>query len=413
MGSEAGVGWHRVVEAARHFDTWVICEREEFENDILRYLREHGDLPNLHFRFVPRLAVAPFLERRAKPLYYVAYNLWHRRALRVARGLHEEVHFDLVHQLTMCGFREPGYVWKLGVPFVWGPVGGTQNYPWRLLLHAGAGALLKEGLRNIANALQFRLSQRVSRAARRAAVLLAANSVGTRDFRRIHGVTAVRELDVGTGRARNSRRCRGRVDGPLRLLWSGAIGHHRALHLLLRALASLPDGCKWELKVLGSGPLETSLKRLARRLDVNAGIRWMGLLPHDQAMSEHEEADVFVFTSCRDTCGAQVLEALSRGLPVICLDHQGVGDVVTDRCGVKVPVASHRRVVAGLRDAIATLAGDRSSLVALSSGAVERAADFLWERKGERMAAAYRRALGLVTVDVEQALSCRAEREAG
>jgi hypothetical protein len=28
--------------------------------------------------------------------------------------------------LNMIGYREPGYLWKLNVPFVWGPMGGTN-----------------------------------------------------------------------------------------------------------------------------------------------------------------------------------------------------------------------------------------------------------------------------------------------
>jgi len=392
-GSEAGVGWHRVVESAKYFDTCVICEKDEFEDDIRRYLRKHGEIPTLHFHFIPRLPFAQFAERRLRPLYYLAYNLWQRSAYRLACRLHRELHFDLVHQLTMCGFREPGYLWKMDMPFVWGPVGGTQNYPWRLLPAAGIGAVLKEGLRNVANALQFRLSPRVGRAARRTAVLLAANSVGRQDFLSVHKVAAERELDVGAKSLVNPAGRHDEPDSPLRLLWSGTLDHHKALHLLIEALAIMPESCRYELKVLGSGPLERRLQSRARRLGIDGRIHWMGHVPYEQAMADYEQAHLFVFTSCRDTCGAQVLEALSRGLPIVCLDHQGVGDVVTRRCGIKVPLGDFREVVGGLRDAIVALSQDRRRLEAMSHAALERAAEFLWERKGEKMADVYRRAV--------------------
>ncbi len=77
--------------------------------------------------------------------------MWHRRAYRFALELSGEIQFDLVHQSTMCGFREPGRLWKLDAPFIWGPVGGTQNYPWRFLPQAGFTGALKEGARNIVN----------------------------------------------------------------------------------------------------------------------------------------------------------------------------------------------------------------------------------------------------------------------
>ena len=139
-GSESAVGWNRAVQAAKHFDTWVICEEREFKPDIIRYLQEHGDIPGLNFVFVPMPRRQWSLGQVHGTLWYTMLNLWHRRAYAVARRLHEEIGFDLVHQLTFCGYREPGYLWKLDVPFVWGPVGGTQNYPWRFITRAGLAA---------------------------------------------------------------------------------------------------------------------------------------------------------------------------------------------------------------------------------------------------------------------------------
>jgi len=183
-GSESAVGWNRAVQSARHFDTWVICERHWCEAAVGRHRQRHGEIPGLHFEFLPQ---KPW-ERKIGQIpgaWYLVYNLWQRRAYRVARRLHARIGFDLVHHLTCCGFREPGYLWKLDVPFVWGPVGGTQNYPWRFLPAAGACGALSEAARNVLNNLQLRRSPRVRRAARKAAVLLAANSSNQRDMARV------------------------------------------------------------------------------------------------------------------------------------------------------------------------------------------------------------------------------------
>jgi glycosyltransferase involved in cell wall biosynthesis len=392
-GSEPEVGWRRVTQAARYFDVWVICEKREFEADIRRHLNEHGSMPHVRFHFVPRPGWRSLWEHAPRSLFYVLYNLWHRRAFRLARRLHERIRFDLVHQLTMCGYREPGYLWKLGPPFVWGPVGGTQDYPWPLLPAAGPIAAVSEGLRSLVNALQFRLSPRVRRVAQKAAVVVTANSRGDRLFRRVHGIATVKELDVGADELRAPKPRTKRDVGPLRLLWMGSLIWRKALHLLIEALALLPEAVDYELTVLGAGPREASLRRLARQRGVEWNILWPGRVPHKQAMEACERADVLAFTSCRDTCGSEVIEALNRGLPVICLDHQGAGDLVTERCGVKVPVGRFADVAAGLRDAIVSLDRDRGKLRDLSRGALERAAEFLWEKKGDKMARIYRRAV--------------------
>src|SRR4029077_14295878 len=96
--------------------------------------------------------------------------------------LHSELQFDLMHQLNLCGFREPGYLWKFDVPLVWGPVGGAQNYPWRFTTNAGIGGAFSESIRSVLNLVQMRFSLRVGRAARKASAMLAANSTNAREL---------------------------------------------------------------------------------------------------------------------------------------------------------------------------------------------------------------------------------------
>lgn len=392
-GSEPGVGWHRVFETAKYFETWVICKKQRHEEDIRRYINENGEVPNLHFYFVPRTRFEKLL-KQLPGMYYVAYNLWHRRAFRVAKKLDKELRFDIVHQVTFSGFREPGYSWMLDAPFIWGPVGGTQNFPWRFLTSAGINGSIREGLRSLINSLQFRYSPRLRKAIKRSRILLAANSVGVNDFKKIHRVSPICDLDVGVTdvfyRLPKDKACQ----EPLKLLWSGNFEHHKAFPLFVSALGKLPASVKYELKILGSGALQKRWQRMAKKEGIEAHCTWTGWLPHHEAMAQYDWADLFVFTSLRDTCGTVVVEALSRGVPIICFDHQGVGDVVTPECGIKIPVTTPRNAISQLTDAIASLAHDRSRLERLSHGATERAREYLWSVKGERMAKIYNDVIG-------------------
>jgi glycosyltransferase involved in cell wall biosynthesis len=389
-GSEPGVGWNRAIETARHLDTWVITRARENAGAIREHLRRHGPIPGLQFEFVEETAGQRALAR-VPGCYYLAYNLWQRRVHRVARSLHARIGFDIVHQVTFCGFREPGYLWKLGVPFVWGPVGGTQNYPWRLLLESGLVTLLQEGARNLLNVLQLRFSRRVRTAARRAAVVLAANSTNQAHFSRVLGIDATLLLETGL-RTVTAPRHR-EPSSTLRILWSGRLAPHKALWLLLEALGRLPPGVAYELRVLGSGQCRRRLQHLAVRLAIDDRVNWMGTLPQAAALSQCEWADVLVFTSLRDTSGNVLLEALGMGVPVICLDHQGAGDIVTPQCGIKIPVTTRRDVITSLVQALELLARDPAERRRLSQGALERARDYLWQRNSEAMMSAYRTAM--------------------
>ncbi len=389
-GSEPGVGWNRALQAAREFETWVLC-KQSAALEIHEYLSSHGAIDGLRFEFVQSPRWERWLER-IPGLYYASYNLWHRRAFRTARALHERVRFDLVHQVTLCGYREPGYLWRLGVPFVWGPLGGTQNYPWRLLGEADWCGASYEGLRSLLNRLQLRTSRRVRCAAWQASVLLAANSTNQSDFARVQGRAPALMLETGLSKltASANRRSPGT---PLRILWSGELRVHKALSLLLKALARLPGDVAYEVRVLGTGPCERRWRVLARRLGVDRHVRWMGWLAHAEAMRQYSWAHLLVFTSLRDTSGNVVLEALGAGIPVVCLDHQGGHDVVTDQSGVRIPVTTRREVVERLADAIARLASDIGAWQRLSDGALERAGEYLWTRQGARMEAVYRKVL--------------------
>jgi glycosyltransferase involved in cell wall biosynthesis len=364
----------------------VLCNEFESAEPITRFVAEHGPIPGLNIVFVER-STAERLLARLPGFYYFAYNLWHRRAYLQAIRLHRRHHFDVVHQVTLCGYREPGYLWKLDAPFVWGPVGGTQNYPWRFLFEAGPIGLVSEGLRNLANALQLRLSPRVRQSARRAAKVFAANSTNRADFQRVLGVQAERLLETGlnevVGHARPVESGR-----PLRILWSGTFTSNKALSLLLKALAGLQPTVAFELRVYGEGPCERRWRRLARSLGLEGQVAWMGWVPHKEVLAAYGWADVFVFTSLRDTSGNAILEALGNGVPVVCLAHQGAGDIVTSSCGVPVTVTTPREVVLGIRQALMRMTNPEE-MSRLRNGATERAREFLWARNAETMATAY------------------------
>jgi glycosyltransferase involved in cell wall biosynthesis/peptidoglycan/xylan/chitin deacetylase (PgdA/CDA1 family) len=392
-GSESGVGWNRAVEAAKDFDVWVICEEREFRQDIESYLEKIGPIENLHFAYVPMPRREWAFGQAADALWYWMLKRWHRRALRTARKLDEEVGFDVVHQLTFCGYREPGYLWKLDAPFVWGPIGGTQNYPWRFLQYAGCRGAAFEIARNIVNSCQLRFDRRVRNALRKASAVLAASSSIRADLLSMAKVPATVISDVGVARIEGNPRRPRNAEEPLRILWSGILKPRKALPLLIEALAILPPDLAYEVRILGDGPCRRSWNCMATRRGVATNVKWLGWLPHEEALRQYAWADVFVFTSLRDTTGTVLPEALAAGLPVICLDHQGGRDVVTAECGAKIPVTTPRQVIERLSEAIAHLATHPEVCQRMSREALRRAEDYLWTKQGEKMTAVYQQVL--------------------
>ena len=127
------MGWGYLRAAARHHEIWALVDGWEFGDELRKYKDDHAEeLKNVHFVFVP-CKPHPLLRRLWPPSYYWFYNLWHMRAFRIAKRLHAEIGFDAAWKLSMVTFREPGYLWKLPTPFIWGPVGALGFTDWRML----------------------------------------------------------------------------------------------------------------------------------------------------------------------------------------------------------------------------------------------------------------------------------------
>jgi glycosyltransferase involved in cell wall biosynthesis len=81
------------------------------------------------------------------------------------------------------------------------------------------------------------------------------------------------------------------------------------------------------------------------------------------------------------------------GVPVICHDACGFGDMVTDACGIKIALTDPETSISGFASAIMLLGGERDRLKLLAEGALVRARELTWQNKAEVILAEYRRLL--------------------
>lgn len=406
-GSEPGVGWGFVSELAKYHDLWVIVEEEKFRSDIERYLLAHPDFgKSVHFYFIHKQRNR-WLRKLWPPSYYWYYRRWHQDACQLALQLHQEIGFDLAHQLTMVGFREPGYLWKLDMPFVWGPVGGMGLFPWRFLPEVGAyGALYYLGY-NLFNRVQMSFLQRPRLAAKKAASglvtgLIAATPENQAGAEKYWGCASTVLAEVGLPREPVLHICERKPDEPLHLVWTGQHTPGKALNLALKALARISPDVKWELHILGEGKRSAAWQLLARKLGIDAYCHFYGWLPREQALQVMQKAHCMLITSLRDLTSTVTVEALALGLPIICLDHCGFAGVVDDTCGIKIAVTTPDEVVAAMAKAVEQLAQDENRRQALAWGALQRARNYSWVEKGRGVDAIYREKVVCAVPEISQ-----------
>jgi glycosyltransferase involved in cell wall biosynthesis len=395
-GSEARIGWGWVNMIARFGETWVLTDAANREDIERETSRDQSRYENLHFVYVPRTRWLK-AERVWPPSYLWTYRLWQREAYKIGCELHDKIKFSLVHLVTYDGFRVPGPFWKMDIPLVWGPIGGLENTPWRLLPAMGPRGAILHGCQNVIKTLDKLLLREPERAfAKARGAIIAATSGIQREIERWYGEKSTVICEVGAPPSVADSYARREAGRNLRICWSAAHLPHNGLPLLLHALAKLPADASWVVSILGEGPCTTKWKRLAQRLGIDARCTWTGNLSREDALVTMGRSHVFVITSLKDLTSTVLLEALSRGLPVICPNHCGFSDVVNDQCGIKLPVGSPRELVEQLELAILWLLAEEGIRRGMATGALVRSREFSWDAKASQLQTIYESKLGRV-----------------
>ena len=380
-GSEMGVSWAWLCQIAEHYDIHVITASRWDNQEVIKRMQDSGSegLKRAVFHYLtyidPRNAVEAFFLHKIKPCFYHKYALWMRKANVLAVKLHKEEPFDLCHMLGMIGYREPSYFYELGIPFVWGPIGGTQDVPYAFLSQFGVLHGFENLARNLVNRWQIRFSSRVRRAIRSASGLISVSS-DTRDIiRSLYGRDSKVVL-VSPTDDHNPQASVKRPGDKLNLVFSGYAIARKNLPAVLEALAQPNLPKNWSLTVLGGGPLTGKWQRMAKNFHLMNKITWVERLPKEDAIKRMSECDVFVFPSLQEGSPGVVSEAISLGLPVICLNLHGQADMIDDTCGIRIDAKNPKQVMRDLSEHIALLCRNPELVTRLSEGALARAKQF-------------------------------------
>lgn len=160
--------------------------------------------------------------------------------------------------------------------------------------------------------------------------------------------------------------------GALKVLFVGILTQRKGLSYLLDAVSKL--GSDVELTLIGRRQdSDSKCVPLSRALGLH---RWVESMPHGKVLEEMSTHDVLVFPSLFEGFGLVILEAMSRGLPVITTAHTAGPDLIMEgENGFIVPVRSSEAIAEKLN----TLNKDRNMLTHMGMCALERARSCTWE----------------------------------
>lgn len=390
QGSEPGMGWN-FVKCLSHYHELHIITEFKYRDELERYFAENPDKRKYyHFYFIKRER-HNFLRKIWPPSYYWYYEKWQRKVLKFAEELDSHEDFDVVHQLNMVGYREPGYLWKIGKPFVWGPMGGFNITPWRLLPTMGVKGFLFYFLRNIINLYQMNTSSRVGTAIRLSKAIICATRDDAVAVKRLWNRECIVIPEVGYDQSGICIKPK-RRNGKMKICWSGLHIPRKSLNFLLEAVAISKNRNNMELHIIGDGECRTKWEKQSLDVGLEA-VNWYGWIGRDEALDIMKDSHLFAITSLSDATSTVLLEALSLGLPVVALNHLGFANVITDECGIKIGLRSKKQIVKDMAAAIDYLYDNESYRIMLSRGAIKRAEDFSWEKKAEIINDIYKKQL--------------------
>ena len=377
-GSELGTGWNWVLHLAQ-----AGCELAVFTAARNRPATEaflaSNPLPTARFHFVE----VPWMSPWAHDARH--YLLWQWRTWREARRLARAERFDLALHVSYGSVHIPTQLWRLGLPTIFGPVGGGQVAPASLLRYFGA-ARRNEERRTLVTRLLPRLPV-YRRSMRKMRVVLGANSE-TVDLARRAGCRDVRLL-CDTGLREDYAAEAPRQFAPaetIRVLWVGGFRARKGLLLAFDALQRASP--RTHLTLVGDGLAPAEVERLAAERGLTGRVHWSGVRASWlEVRDSFRTHDALFFTSLRDSFGSQLLEAMSQGLPVVALSMSGARDFLPDDGCLKVEPGTDAdetvRRLAGALDNFASLSLDRRD--AMSGVVWHTAQSFAWERRAETM----------------------------
>ena len=377
-GSEPAVGWNWATTLARHgYDVCVITRANN--RDAIEATCRANPQSGLTFLYYDLPHWARWWKKGRRGIY-LYYFLWQLGAYLQARHLVRKVKFDYVHHITLSAFRNPSFMAFLGIPFIFGPVGGGERTPLRLRATFPWRGKVLDCLRDIANVVAK--SDPLLRAClKRSRLILCKTSQTARLIPPAYASRVRVRLEIGTANVPSASVPQGKT-GELRVLYIGRLIYWKGVHLALRAFAEFRRHHPLAtFTIVGDGREREWVHRLADRLLLNGCVRWLNWIPHNEVSRLYDSHDVLLFPSLHDSGGSVVLEALSRSLPVICLDLGGPAETVNQGCG-RVIMTGQRgeaEIVTSLALALSELVEDPSLLSKLREGAAQRAREFSWD----------------------------------
>ena len=391
-GSECSVAWDYVVNMSKQNKLTVLFgSSEEYHmigntKSMMDYVSQNS-MDNV--TFLPISLDNEFKETDYSALgiflFYKQYRKWHQKVRTVALELINQQKYDLIHYLGPIGYREPGFLYDLGLPYIWGPIGGFGGINMKLLkATCSITGAAKLSLRKYANFYQQHFNSRVKLAINHADVVIGATTEYTRIINKYvnkDSNVVIKHLPENCIKEKHPLNVCKFDSDVLKLIWIGRPDANKGLILLLEAMSKLPDKKQIYLDVVGSWVLEERLKKWSKKHGLENCVKWNGRVERNKVFDLINDAHLNVITSLYDANTTVIWEAMAMGVPTMSLDHCGMHDTITKETGIKIPIQSYGQVVNDIRDNLLRLINNKELKYQMALAVMKDRDKYTWESR--------------------------------
>lgn len=386
-GSEDGTGWNLVLQIAR-FQKVIAITRENNRLPIERYMQEQANslYENICFLYFDTPKWMRFWKKRERGamLYYLMWQYFLPAFIKK-----KEIHFDLVHNLNFHNDWSPSWLWKLNKPMVWGPVGHHPIIPEEYI-STGIIEKVKDRLKWMVKNYFWKYDPFLKKTLQRTSKVLAMHSqveaVLSLDKEKIVYLSQVGSSEVDYIEKQEQDK--------FVILSVGRFVTLKGFDIAIKAFSKFYHSLNQEqktkvaFKIIGKGPEEDNLIDTALKFKVKNSVQFVKWMTKSDLEKEYQKASVFLYPS-HEGAGMVVAEALSYGIPVLCFDNCGPGELA-DFAGLKVPYSSPEKSINGFAKHLQILHTEPFFLHVMSLAARKRfESQFRWDRKGNILKEVY------------------------
>ena len=396
-GSESTTGWNIPLNIdANKFDITVITRLNNLPN-IEKKKAELGLEINFLGYDLPKYLSFWKKGSRGAMLYFYLWQISVPYFISKSK-----IKFDLVHSLNFHCDYVPHFLWVFGKPNIWGPVNHHESIPFQFIPKnfSNINLLVKGVAKKTIKLMFYNLDPFLYLCKKNTSHIFVANKSSQVRLRpRCGSFSYLSQIGSDDLSKRNVGKKTGSLNGGFKFSFMGRLVPLKGVDLVIEAFAMLMasldkdknNGVK--LIFIGDGELRSYITHHCKLHNISDCVEITGWLDRDTALNFLSVSDVFVFPS-HEGGGLVLSESASLGIPVISLDNDGAGSILSAQSSIKISVITRKQVVNDLAVAMEMVLSDVSRREKLSEHIkYEYLEHMSWASKGCQISKVYEQLL--------------------